>query len=540
MMPPAARTSVSAPETPEALLPLLSAAAMQHADDATMNALGIDGHTLMESAGRAAIRAMEARFGAMAGQHVVCCCGKGNNGGDGLVMARVLQARGATVTVLLTADDPEALAPDAARNLDLLQALPETRLTLAPYEAGTPLDAWAGADLYIDALLGTGLTSAPREPIASLVRWLNAREAPVVAVDVPTGLHSDTGAAQPPTVRATLTVAMAGLKAGLVLGDGPQHAGHVRVAEIGIPPHLIAAAMAAAPDACAFYPTDAAVVERLPTRSPSAHKYSAGYAVVVGGHPDMPGAPLMSAQAAARIGAGYVTTAVPEGAQAAIHHGFTAGTTLALPASADGITSPAALTALQPVLDEADALLIGPGLGRDAGTEAFVQALLKATALPLVLDADGLNALAAAPALLEAHGRPSWVLTPHAGEFARLAGDDASLEAPIRTARTYAARWNCTLLLKGQPSVVASPDGTVVVGATGSHALATAGSGDVLAGALTGLLAQGLAPLDAALCALETGGAAADHYASRHAAAAMVATDLLETLPKVLHARYRR
>ncbi len=540
MMPSAARTPVSAPETPEALLPLLSAAAMQHADDATMTSFGIDGHTLMESAGRAAIRAMESRFGAMAGQHVVCCCGKGNNGGDGLVMARVLHARGATVTVLLTTDDPETLAPDAARNLRLLHALPETRLTLRPYEAGTTLDAWAGADLYIDALLGTGLTSAPREPIASLVRWLNERSAPVVAVDIPTGLHSDTGAAQPPTVRATLTVAMAGLKAGLVLGDGPQHAGHVRVAEIGIPPHLIAEAMAAAPDACARYPTDAAVTERLPTRSPSAHKYSAGYAVIVGGHPDMPGAPLMSAQAAARMGAGYVTTAVPEGAQATVQQGFTAGTTLTLPASTDGITSPAALTTLQPVLAKADALLVGPGLGRDAGTEAFVQTLLKEATLPLVLDADGLNALAADPALLAECGCPSWVLTPHAGEFARLAGDDAPFDSPIRTARVYAARWNCTLLLKGQPSVVASPDGTVVVGATGSHTLATAGSGDVLAGAITGLLAQGLTPLDAALCAMETGGAAADHYASRHAATSMVATDLLEALPTVLHTRYRR
>jgi len=189
-------------------------------------------------------------------------------------------------------------------------------------------------------------------------------------------------------------------------------------------------------------------------------------------------------------------------------------------------------------MDKARALLVGPGLGRAAGTTQFVRDLLRASDHPAVIDADGLNALAEDPAPLDqAAGR--WILTPHAGEFRRLAGDDADLDDPIRTAQTYAQRWNCVLLLKGMPSIVAAPNGTAFVNGTGNPALATAGTGDVLAGLCVSLLAQGLPPTQAALCALHLGGAAADRYAAHTESRTMMALDLLTQLPPVLNERFR-
>ena len=539
MIPPDARSQVHAPYAGDTLLPLLSARAMAEADTRTIETFGIAGRTLMESAGRAAVDIMEKRYGQLRGQHVFCCCGRGNNGGDGLVMARVLLARGARVTVVLPFPE-EKLSPDCAVNLALLQKIAGSagqQLKIRTDVAG--LESAHQADYVVDALLGTGLTSAPREPIATLVRWINEQSATCVAIDIPTGLDSDTGVALDPTVRADLTVTMAALKSGLVLGDGLVHAGDIHLAEIGIPSHLIEDAMKDHPEGCAWLPHDAAIARMLPTRAADAHKYEAGYVLVVGGSEGMAGAPLLSARAAARSGAGYVTMAVPESIREAVHGGFVEATTVALPLTpSESAAGSHSGTELEARIQRADAMVLGPGLGRTDTAQQLVVDLLSSVDLPVVIDADALFALVEHPELLHEYGRPSWVLTPHAGEFSRLAGEGTGDGNPIELARTYASQWNCTLVLKGRPSVVASPDKRVAVDANGSSALATAGSGDVLAGLIGGLLAQNLSPFNAALCGLEIGGATARFLTKRRSATSLIASDLLEALPDVLHSRY--
>ncbi len=534
------RSTSSASPRPDALEPVLTAEAMREADRFTIEDYGVPGFTLMETAGRGAADAIEGVFGPMAGKTVTCLCGKGNNGGDGFVVARVLHARGARVRVVAL-NGPEAMTDDAAHNWRLLERLAEHdddgRLTLARFENLGQGAAFGQADLHVDALLGTGLTSALRAPILGLVEWLNEQAQPTVALDVPTGLHCDHGGVLGAAVQAALTVTMGALKAGLLLGQGPRLAGRVEVVEIGIP--QVALDRAQGLPGCALRPTDAAIRAWLPQRAHDAHKYSAGMALVVAGSPGMTGAPVMASVAAARAGAGYVTCACPEDLQPLLASRLTEVTTLALPAApGDGLDADGALAALQPRLEKARALLVGPGLGRHPATQAFVLRLLQQVEMPVVVDADGLNALAQAPDLVARHARGRWILTPHAGEFARLAGSEVDPTDRIRVAQDYARRWQCVLLLKGMPSVVAGPDGAAYVGATGNPALATAGTGDVLAGQCVGLLAQGLSPLRAAVCALHTGGAAADRYAARRPPSSMMATDLLDELPRVLQERF--
>lgn len=507
----------------------------------TIEDLDVPGFTLMESAARAAAARITERFGPIPGRRVMCLCGKGNNGGDGLAVARLLYTAGADVCVVAMRPLKE-MSEDAARNWHLLTNLQEHdadgRLTLHRFESLQQIAAFEAATLFVDGLLGTGLTSDLREPILSLVTWLNEQPAPTVALDVPTGLHADLGVPLGAAVHADTTVTMAAAKTGLLLNEGPDYAGAVDVVEIGIPSFVLDE-VCRDYDGYAWWPTDDTVRAWWPHRARDAYKYSAGLALVIGGAPGMTGAPMMAAAAASRVGAGYVQCAAHHAITATLANKLTTVTLLALPGNDHGDIAPQnALDALTDRLDKAQALLIGPGLGRQSDTATFVRSLLRQTRLPLVLDADGLNALAGAPGFLDDHADGQWILTPHAGEFKRLAGDDANLRDRIRTAQEYAQRWNSILLLKGTPSLVATPRGRVYVNGTGNAAVATAGTGDVLAGLCVGLLAQGLPPERAAVCALHLGGAAADAYADHRYASSMIATDVLEYLPVILRDRF--
>ncbi len=515
---------------------LMTAAAMREADRATADEHGIAGFTLMETAGRAVAEGAERHFGPLAGRRVLIFCGPGNNGGDGLVAARVLHARGAIVDAILLADEG-AYKGDAAAHLRVLKSVVAAtgdRLRVHAYDADMLPHGHADlyADLYIDAMLGTGISEPLRPPYAEVVRWLNGQAAPVLAVDLPTGLHADTGEILGEVVRAALTVTMAARKQGLVLGDGPGAAGIVEVAEIGIPTHLLERG------SVTLFTTDALLKSWLPRRTHHSHKYSIGLAVVVGGASGFTGAPTMSSLAAARAGAGAVICACPQDVQAILAQKLTEVMTLGLPAGADGIEPDAALSALQPKLEKAKALLVGPGLGRGEHTNRFVRKLLSETDLPTVIDADGLFALAQDPEMLRAHSGKKWILTPHAGEFERLAGEKVDLTDRVAVARRFAAKWDCVLVLKGLPAVVATPEGRVYVSGTGNPALATAGTGDVLAGLCVGLLAQGLAPAHAAAGAVHLGGAAADRYAEHFSARSLLATDLPALLPILFKERF--
>ncbi|WP_263784818.1 NAD(P)H-hydrate dehydratase [Salinibacter grassmerensis] len=524
--------------------PALTADAMRAADRYTIDEYGLPSFTLMETAGRGCAEHIQDAYGPLENEAVVVLCGKGNNGGDGLVVARHLLIEGTRVHVVL-ASAPDALSDDAAHNLSLLRQLEANgtageRLTIGTLEglnALTEAVAPLRPCLYVDALLGTGLTSDVREPIRGLVTWVNEREVPTVALDVPTGLHSDTGAVLGVAVRADRTVTMAAPKVGLRVGEGPTRAGTVEVVDIGMPPFVLD--RAAEKTGCARETTDAAVQAWWPAREDDAYKYSVGTALVIGGAPQFTGAPVMAAKAAGRSGAGYVRCAGPETIHSTLAGALTTIPTLPLPtADGNGIDPDAAPDALADAADTADALLVGPGLGRAPGTAQFVRRLVRTADTPLVLDADGLNALSGHIDELAGQRQAPWVLTPHAGEFRRLAGEEGTLTDRVRVAQTYAERWDAVCLLKGMPSVVAGPGGRTFLGSITTPALATAGTGDVLAGQCVGLMAQGVSPLNAAAAALHVGGAAAERYGATHDPRSMVATDLLDTIPRVAAERF--
>ena len=486
----------------------------------------------METAGRGASIHLEGRYGPIAAKKICVLGGNGNNGGDGFVVARVLYSRGASVQVLALGTT-DAMSSEAAHNWRLLEKLAARdasgRLKLDRHSVTE--QALPPADIYVDALLGTGLTRPLRAPISQMVASLNERKAPTVALDMPTGLHPDTGAILGGATRADLTVTMGARKPGLLLGDGPAVAGHIEVIDIGIPPFILN-------ETKTWLTSDAGVGSWLPQRSPLAHKYSVGMALVVGGSPGLTGAPVMASEAAARIGAGYVTCATGRSSQPVLATKMTEIATAALPEGPQGLDGADALAALAPHLCRAKALLIGPGLGKGAGTQSFVRDLLASLSIPAVVDADGLNALSHMTDRIAALSQGRWILTPHTGEFARLAGLGVDLADRVALARQYAQHWNCVLILKGLPSVVGTPAGMVYISGAGNNALATAGTGDILAGLCVGLLAQGLAPAEAAACALHLGGAAADRYAAQFATETMVAMDLLGELPHVLRERW--
>lgn len=513
--------------------PALTAEAMRAADRYTMEDFGVPSRTLMEVAGRGCAERIQEAYGALDGDTVTILCGKGNNGGDGLVVARHLFSAGAHVQVVLTAPAGD-LSDETAHNLALLRTLQREsadadRLIIEENTDAGSMAGQEGAALYVDALLGTGLTSALRAPIHGIVEWLHDRPAPVVALDVPTGLHSDTGEVMGTAVAADRTVTMAAPKVGLLVGEGPSLAGAVDVVDIGIPAFVMDE-VAEAPG-CVRQTTDAAVRRWWPERGRDAYKYSVGAALVVGGSPRFSGAPIMASRAAERSGAGYVTCAGPETIQSTLAGSTPSIPTQPLPTAGDGGLAPEGVC--EAVAESrAEAVLVGPGLGRAESTERAVRRLVDTTDRPLVLDADALNALAGpADDLLPcADGR--WILTPHEGEFRRLVEGEVDLTDRVRVVREYAQRWNVVLLLKGSPSLVAAPDGRTLVGSTGTPALATAGTGDVLAGQCVGLLAQGLSPLEAAATALHLGGAAARRYARTRDPRTMNASDLIGELSR--------
>jgi NAD(P)H-hydrate epimerase len=510
--------------------PVLNALQMREADRRTIEDFGLPGFSLMETAGRAATREIAAHFGPPDELSVCCMCGKGNNGGDGLVVARLLADAGADVHVQMVLG-LDGLSPDAQKNLSVLTELQTADASLmVTISSGTDL-VDAGFDLLVDAILGTGLSAPLRDPVSNAVKSINDSGIPVVSIDVPTGLNADTGTIMGDCVIADMTVTMGALKQGLLFNDGPRCSGEIIVAEIGIPRCALAGENGTSPTKTWLIEHDD-VADVLPRRARDAHKYSAGMLLAIAGSPGLTGAPTLASTAAARTGAGAVVCACPQTVQATLAGRLTEVMTLALPVSADGLMPADSMQAIQSRTAQAAAALIGCGLGRLKGTGEFVRNFLQSVDLPTVVDADALFALD--EAFLLKYGRPHWVLTPHVGEFRRLAGDTPGPIDAARTARAFAKKWNVTIILKGAPSVVGCTDGSVFVSPTGNQALASAGTGDVLAGMCAGYLAQGLRPVDAAIAALFVGGRTVEKYSDQCFRDSLMAGDIIDLLPQVL------
>jgi hydroxyethylthiazole kinase-like uncharacterized protein yjeF len=504
------------------VLPILTPAESTELDRRSAER-GVTTLELMERAGWEVARAAVRLAGSGYGRRAVVICGKGNNGGDGLVAARYLERAGMGASVVLVAAPEELRGPAAVNFRRFVEGGGRWRVQ-AP---GVLERELARADVAVDALFGTGFRGVPEGAHAAAIRAVNASSLPVVAVDIPSGVEGETGAVRGEAVRADVTVTFGALKPGVVFYPGAAHAGRVEVADIGFPPDLVRS------DLWLVEREDAAAL--VEPRDPEAHKRSVGVVVVLAGSRRMAGAAVLTALGAYRAGAGLVTLAVPEGILPVVQAGVTEATFLPLAETAEGSAAEEAAPALLERLEEADALAVGPGLSRDPSTQALVRRVVAGSPVPVVLDADGLNAFAGrAPELADRAAEA--VLTPHVGEFGRLTGLSSRevMEDRVGHARKAAAELRCTVLLKGPRTLVADPDGTVRVNPTGGPFLASGGTGDVLTGAVAAFLARGLRPADAAVLGAyvhgEAGRMAADELGEQGA----IASDVAARLPMVL------
>lgn len=456
---------------------------MAAADRAAI-AAGIPSSTLMERAGRAVARAAVALAGGAYGRRVVVLCGKGNNAGDGLVAARLLAGWGATPVVVFL-NDPATFRGDPKANLGQLGPV-----RTLPYAAGTFARELHRADAVVDALVGTGFTGTLRDEAGEAVEAVEACGAPVLAIDIPSGVDGATGAVDGPAITAAVTVTMAAPKLGLVLPPGSEHAGRVEVAAIGIP---VPEAGPAHPEVLGLPgPADVACI--LGHRPLDSHKKSVGTVLIVAGSVAMPGAAALATAAALRAGAGLATLATIGEVAHQMHPRVPEAITLILPQTPEGTLAASALETILARSESIDCVAVGPGLTTHPETAGLVRALAARLEKPLVADADALNALAGAPEVLAARRHPT-VLTPHPGEMSRLAGvTTKQVQADrLRFARETAARLGATIVLKGYRSIVTAPWGEAVVITTGGPALATGGTGDVLTGVTAALVAAGVA-----------------------------------------------
>jgi len=516
---------------------LVTAAEMRAMDRETIEGRGVAGYDLMTAAGHGVAEAILDEFGDLEDAAILVLAGPGNNGGDGFVAARQLLKSQTRPTVVLVGAAPEALRGDAARAYeDWTRAGGKT--VAAADEA-----AWAAVwketeapELVVDALLGTGTRGVPRGVVAAAVQSLETLLCPVVAVDIPTGLDADTGAVEGVCVHADLTVTLALPKRGHFLYPGRAFAGELVWVDIGIPEDV----QELGDGLRAYVPELEDAIDFLPDRDPEMHKGNRGRLLVVGGSAGLTGAVALASRAAVRAGAGLVTAGVPLSLHDILESKLTEVMTLPLPQLDIRALSREAFDSIalfQP--GRLNALAVGCGMGRHPSTQELVRRLVADTDLPMVLDADALFAFSGRADLLRmAAAGPNLVLTPHPGEFAALTGEEpAAIHAErLEMASRWARRLGVVLVLKGAPTVVASPRHDLVfVNPTGSEALATGGTGDVLTGLIAGFLAQGLDPEEAALLGVYLHGWTADfiveEWGTRYG---LQASDLIDAFPVAL------
>jgi len=501
---------------PRWLEPLLDAETMRGVDKWAIEDRGISGTELMERAGEGLARVTVERVPA---GRLSIVCGKGNNGGDGLVAARLLRQAGREVDVMLVWP-PDWLSEDAAAQLERLP--------------GPAPAAWDPARLdkahgIVDALLGTGFEGAPRDPLDKVIEAINAARAPAIAADVPSGVNASTGEIEGVAVNAAATVSFHRAKPGLWIHPGKAHTGTLTVVDIGIPRD--------APGQARVGLIGARVLRDVPHRGADSTKFSSGNVFIIGGSRGLTGAPSMSALAAMRAGAGYVTV----GAATSLELSFTVrlleAMMVGLPEQ-EGALTPDAIEPALSAIRRSDAVVLGPGLGRSPQAQAFARELVLRVDVPLVIDADGLNALAGHVEELLPRRRWPTVLTPHAGELGRLLELESEEigRSRLQHAREASMRWKAFLVLKGDDTLIAAPTGRVAVSRGAAPGLATAGTGDVLSGVIGAMLAKGLAPAPAACAAVYAHVRAGQLAAAPHGADGVIASDVIRALPAAFSA----
>ncbi|PLY01088.1 MAG: bifunctional ADP-dependent NAD(P)H-hydrate dehydratase/NAD(P)H-hydrate epimerase [Desulfuromonas sp.] len=504
---------------------LLTAKQMRELDRAAIEDWHVPGPVLMENAGKATVDQLEDVFAELCPGPVTILAGKGNNGGDGYVIARHLLNRGWQVlTIVLAA--AEKITGDARINLDILLKSEAEVLFVTDSDELERLLPQLDPIIVVDALFGTGLFSAVSGLYEKAIDWANEAAEAIIAVDIPSGIDATSGKVLGTAVAADLTVTFACAKVGQVIYPGAEYVGDLVVADIGIPVQLLQQQ-----DVDHHFIDFAAARFLLPERPASGHKGTFGHLLLVAGSSGKSGAAALAAEAALRAGVGLATLACPAQLHPVFEEKLTEVMTVPLP-EVDGRVSMQALVDIQQLWQQKSVLAVGPGLGTGEEVAGLVRRLVRECPLPLVVDADGLNALAGHLEILQERMAPT-VLTPHPGEMARLTGlSVAEVESDrISIARQVACSRQVVVVLKGARTIVATPDGAVFINGSGNPALASGGTGDVLTGVISGLLAQGMKAEAAALLGVYLHGRSADRLAESRGQAGVLASDLLADLP---------
>lgn len=510
-------------EVPE--MRVATAEQMRYLDNTAIHQRGVASTVLMERAANGLFTACEDVLGTIKGKRAVVFCGSGNNGGDGVAVARLLHEQGAEVRALLTGRR-EKMTDDCAEMERRLEAAGGALEDFDP-ASDEQRQAVQHADVLVDAIFGIGLNAEVRGRAADAIGWMNESVAPVIAADVASGVETDTGRVLGCAVKAAVTVTFTLPKLGHLVGDGALHTGRLIVRSIGLPVDLV--------DGLETRATmiDSDLVRAwLPERPEDGHKGTFGKCFLLCGSVGYTGAPILASRAAVRSGTGLVFLGVPESIYTIAAVKSDEAMPSPLPADEEGKLSADALVPALEKMAGCDAALIGPGLGRGDGVTEVVTQVLNTVQYPIVLDADGINAISGHMDVLYRRREAPTIVTPHDGEFARMGGklDDGDR---VSAAQQFSMTFGCLLVLKGHRTIISLPDGEVFVNTTGNAGMAKGGSGDVLSGILTSLLAQGMHPVKAAVCAVWLHGRAGDLCREKYGERAMTPSDLIEMLPEV-------
>jgi len=485
---------------------LVTAGEMQEMDRQTIESYGLPGRVLMENAGLGATRIILRQFKGLINKKVGIVAGRGNNGGDGFVMARYLSQKGVSVTVYLLAEKT-VVKGDAAENLNILAPLDIPVIEMPDQKSFSKhKTSMLHKDIWIDAILGTGLKSDVKGYFRKIIEFINSLKKPVFAVDIPSGLNADTGQPCGICIQAHTTATFAFAKTGHLIFPGATYTGNLEIVDIGIPNYI--------------------------KRSPEAHKGNAGHLLIIAGSTGKTGAAAMTAISAMRSGAGLVTLGIPKSLNPVLESQVLEVMTCPLPEAEGDILDESSFNKIMDLIAGKKCLAVGPGLGTASGTKNLVIRIIQECDLPIVIDADGLNSLIDNINILKNLKHPV-ILTPHPGEMSRLIGRPVSFiqNDRINCARNFAKKFKVHVVLKGARTVIAHPDEKVFINPTGNPGMASGGMGDVLTGIIAGFVAQGYSPESATHAGVYLHGAAADTLQKNIAPFGFLATEVMSAIP---------
>lgn len=507
---------------------VLTAEQMRSADALAIRMYNIPSLVLMENAGRSVAEAIERHYGSVQGKSVLIVSGKGNNGGDGFVVARHLLNRGGILTVLLVGASSRNLTGDPRTNFEILKQFP---LKIIELKSSSKLSSLPKSDIIVDALFGTGFSGEVKKPYQQVIEYINETSARKVSIDVPSGVDATTGIVHNVAVKADLTVTLASKKIGVLMGKGRSHAGKLEVGDISFPKNIFQKMKIKT-----FEVQHDDVKKVLPKRALDVHKYKVGKVFILAGSRGYTGAAAMSAESALRAGAGMVILGCPHSVYPILAKKLTEVIVVPLEETANGAVSVKAWETIQKHLDWAEIVVVGPGLSRDNETQNIIWKICESVDKKLVIDADGLNALAEKISILKKRKSREIILTPHIGEFSRLTGMESEdiEQNRVEIAKKFAVSNNVTLVLKGAPTITATAEGNVYINSTGNAGMATAGVGDVLTGILAGLWGQGMSQNETAYAGVFVHGKAGDVAKEKFGEKSLLATDILHCLSEAI------